>query len=373
MSRAGLVERREEWNALVRALPRADFRQSWEWGAFRASDGWGVSRAAVLGGDGPLAAAQVFARRVPGLGRILYVPRGPLVADGVEGSRALSALVGLLRREVGGIFLRASPGVADDAEATVTRRLRRAGFARLPDLWSVWNTPRNVMLLDLTGSERDLLGRMARKRRQHVSTGGRKGITTALATGMDALRTFHALHIEHGRRHNYPVPGLPVLDTLQREFGGAGGLAVVTGHVRGELAGMLVGVRFGPTAHTLYLATTPAAHHTPVGDLLHWELIRWAREGGCVELDLGSSCTDVPPTETHPNYGIFRFKSELGARLILCVGYHDRVFAPLRYRVARLLEARAHHVNRRLLGRLRLGALGGREGAPDDAPLPQPS
>ena len=107
--------------------------------------------------------------------------------------------------------------------------------------------------------------------------------------------------------------------------------------------------------------------------LLHWELMRWARDGGCLELDLGSSCTDVPPTETHPNYGIYRFKSELGARLILCTGYHDRVFAPLRYRIARLLEARAHHVNRRLLGRLRLGALGGREGAPDAAPLPQAS
>jgi hypothetical protein len=49
------------------------------------------------------------------------------------------------------------------------------------------------------------------------------------------------------------------------------------------------------------------------------------------------------------------------------------VFAPLRYRIARLLEVRAHHVNRRLLGRLRLGALGGREGAPDSAPLPQAS
>jgi lipid II:glycine glycyltransferase (peptidoglycan interpeptide bridge formation enzyme) len=373
MSHSGLIERREEWNALVLQLPRPDFRQSWEWGAFRASDGWGVARAAVVAGDRALAAAQVFVRRLPGLGRILYVPRGPLVADGSEATAALVSLLALLRREVGGIFVRASPGVADEASAATTTALARAGFARLPDLWSVWNTPRNVMLLDLTGSERDLLGRMARKRRQHVSTGGRKGVTTAVATDADALRTFHALHLEHGRRHNYPVPGPAVLESLHREFGRADGLAIVTGFVKTELAGMLIGVRFGPIAHTLYLATTAAAHHTPVGDLLHWELMRWARDGGCLELDLGSSCTDVPPTETHPNYGIYRFKSELGARLILCTGYHDRVFAPLRYRIARLLEARAHHVNRRLLGRLRLGALGGREGAPDAAPLPQAS
>lgn len=376
MSPAYFVERREEWNALVRALPQTDFRQSWEWGAFRVSDGWGVVRAAVVAGDRALVAAQVMIRRVPGLGRLLYVPRGPLLADDGETVAALAELMTLLRRRVGGIFLRASPGAPDgeaDAPDPSVERLQAGGFVRLPELWSVWNTPRNVMRLDLTGSERDLLARMARKRRQHVSTGERKGIVTTRSADLATLRTFHTLHAEHGRRHHYPVPGWPTLTALYREFGGAGGLAVVTGLVKQEMAGMLVGIRFGPVAHTLYLATTPAAHHTPVGDLLHWELIRWAREAGCVALDLGSSCTGVPPLETHPNYGIYRFKSELGARLTLCVGYHDRVFAPLRYRIARLLEAHAHHVNRRLLGRLRLGVLGGRDGVPDAAPQPHAS
>jgi lipid II:glycine glycyltransferase (peptidoglycan interpeptide bridge formation enzyme) len=373
MSPALFVERREEWNALVRALPRVDFRQSWEWGAFRVSDGWGVVRAAVVAGQRALVAAQVLVRRVPGIGRVLYVPRGPLLADDAESVPALADLMALLRRRIGGIFVRASPGVADGDAASYTARLQAGGFVALPDLWSVWNTPRNIMRLDLTGSEPALLARMARKRRQHVSTGERKGVWTEVSADLGTLRTFHALHVEHGRLHNYPVPGWPALNTLYREFGGADGLAVVTGLVKQELAGMLVGIRFGPVAHTLYLATTPAAHHTPVGDLLHWALIRWAREAGCLELDLGSSCTDVPPTETHPNYGIYRFKSELGARLALCVGYHDCVFAPLRYGIARRLEAHAHHVNRRLLGRLRLGLLGGRDGVPDAAPQPQAS
>src|SRR4029079_17006869 len=109
------------------------------------------------------------------------------------------------------------------------------------------------MRLYLTGADRDRLGRMARKRRQHVSTGGRKGVTTAVATDADALRTFHALHLEHGRRHNYPVPGPAVLESLHREFGRADGLAIVTGFVKTELAGMLIGGRFGPISHNVYL------------------------------------------------------------------------------------------------------------------------
>jgi lipid II:glycine glycyltransferase (peptidoglycan interpeptide bridge formation enzyme) len=345
------VQRRDEWNALVLGMPRPDFRQCWQWGAVRASRGWDVLRVAVVDGGACTAAAQVLARRVPGLGAVLYAPRGPLLAGGEAGWAALPRLLRHLRTATGAVFLRVSPGTALEDAAAVAP-LQAHGFVRLPDLWSLWNTPRNVMRLDLGGSEREVLARMARKRRQHVSTGGRKGITTELASSLAALKTFHGLHGAHGRREGYPVPPWPVLEALSREFAAADGLTVVSGRVHGELGGMLVGVRFGPVAHTLYAASTPAAHHTPVGDLLHWELIRWARAGGCRELDLGSSCTDVPPTETHPNYGIYRFKYELGARLTLCAPYHDHVFAALRYRVARKIELRALPLGRRLLGRL---------------------
>jgi hypothetical protein len=40
----------------------------------------------------------------------------------------------------------------------------------------------------------------------------------------------------------------------------------------------------------------------------------------------------------HPNYGIYRFKTELGARLCLYAGYYDRVYSTAAYHVARRLE-----------------------------------
>jgi len=367
--RARVVRRRDEWNALVLGMPRPDFRQSWQWGAVRISRGWDVLRVAVVDGDVPAAAAQVLVGRLPGLGTVLYAPRGPLMAQSDAGRAALPRLLGQLRAETGGIFVRVSPGVLLDDHAAVAP-LQTRGFVPLPDLWSLWNTPRNVMRLDLTGSEREVLARMTRKRRQHVSTGGRKGVTTELGTSLTTLRTFHGLHGPHGLRQGYPVPPWPAIEALHREFAVDDGLIVVSGRIHGELAGMLVGVRFGPVAHTLYAASTPAARHTPVGDLLHWELMRWARAGGCRELDLGSSCTDVPPTETHPNYGIYRFKRELGARLALCAAYHDYVFAALRYRLARRLELHALPLGRRLLGRLWPAS---REGRPPAAPDPVPA
>jgi lipid II:glycine glycyltransferase (peptidoglycan interpeptide bridge formation enzyme) len=349
---------RDEWNALVLALPRPDFRQSWQWGAQRASRGWIVARVAVDDGQRPLAAAQVLGRRLPGLGVVLEAPRGPLLAPGEPGRRALPHLLRRIQAETGGIFLRACPGVAaDDREALAP--LEAQGFRRLPDLWSLWNAPRNVMRLDLTGSERDLLGRMSRKRRQHISTGARKGVVVEVVSGLGALRVFHALHIIHGRREDFVTPPWAALQALHREFVIDDGLAIVQGWVKDELASVLVGLRFGPVAHTLYAASTPAARRAPVGDLVHWELMRWARAGGCVELDLGSSCTDLPPTMTHPNYGIYRFKCELGARLALTAEYLDHPFSPLRYRLARRLEQHALRLGHQTLRRWPLASLGG--------------
>jgi lipid II:glycine glycyltransferase (peptidoglycan interpeptide bridge formation enzyme) len=365
---ARVVECREEWNAIVLGMPHPDFRQSWQWGALRASRGWTVLRVAVGTGHQWESAAQILGRRVPGLGLVLYAPRGPLVADGDAGGTSLPRLLRRIQADTGAIFLRASPA-APAGDTAALAPLEGHGFVRLPDLWSLWNTPRNVMRLDLTGSERDLLGRMTRKRRQHISTGRRKGVSVEVETSLAALRTFHELHGLHGRREGYPVPPWTALEALHREFARDDGLAIVRGFVHGELASMLVGLRFGPVAHTLYAAGTAAARRAPVGDLLHWELMRWARAAGCRELDLGSSCTDVPPTATHPNYGIYRFKRELGARLELCAGYYDLVFARLRYRVARRLERSALRVGQKTLRRWHVAELGGDHAAGRAAPV----
>jgi lipid II:glycine glycyltransferase (peptidoglycan interpeptide bridge formation enzyme) len=354
-ARVRVVRRRDEWNALVLGMPRPDFRQCWQWGAVRLSRGWDVLRVAVVDGDACAAAAQVLVRRVPGLGALLYAPRGPLVAEGAAGREALPHLLRQIRIETHGVFLRVSPGVPVEDGGAVAP-LHACGFVPLPDVWTLWNTPRNVMRLDLDGSEREMLGRMGRKRRQHVSTGPRKGVTVERAADLVTLRMFHELHTAHGRRQGYAVPPWPGLEALYREFGATDDLTILSGRVHGELAGMLVGVRFGPVAHTLYAASPPSVPHAPVGDLLHWELMRWARAGGCRVLDLGSSCTDLPPTQSHPNYGIYRFKYELGAQLTLCAPYHDHVFEALRYRLARRLEAHVLPFGLRLLGRLQPAA-----------------
>jgi lipid II:glycine glycyltransferase (peptidoglycan interpeptide bridge formation enzyme) len=102
---ARTVHRRDEWNTLVLGTSNPDFRQCWQWGAVRASRNWDVLRVAVTRGDTAVAAAQVLTRRAPGLGVVLYAPRGPLVADGEAGWQAVPALLEHVRAETGGHVL----------------------------------------------------------------------------------------------------------------------------------------------------------------------------------------------------------------------------------------------------------------------------
>ena len=57
-----IVERRDEWNDVVRAFDHCDARHSWEWGELRARQGWTPLRVAAFGGGECLAAAAFLAR-----------------------------------------------------------------------------------------------------------------------------------------------------------------------------------------------------------------------------------------------------------------------------------------------------------------------
>jgi lipid II:glycine glycyltransferase (peptidoglycan interpeptide bridge formation enzyme) len=332
-----IVEHGGEWNSLVLRLPASDVRQGWEWGELLRQLGWRPLRVAAFVDGAPAAALSALVLRLPGLGALAYAPRGPLVdLDCDLAWPAARALGDVVRRQTRAVFLRTSPPALDGDPAWAP--LESAGFRPLPDLWSVWNTPRNVMLLDLEGTEQDLLARMARKRRQHISTASKKRITVSLTAELPALRALYDLLVEHAARHAYNVPGWRYFETMHALYAPGDRLAVLLGYVQGDLAGAAVGIRFGPTAFLRYHATTAAGRSTAVGDVLHWEWIRWARAAGCRTIDFGSSCTDIPPTPTHPGYGIYRFKVELGARLAMYREYHDRVFAPVPYAAARWLE-----------------------------------
>lgn len=344
------VADRDEWNAIVQSFPLCDVRQSHEWGEIRRHEGWRPHRLAFYEDGRPRVALSALARPLPGVGSVLYAPRGPLLDPDDPGAwRALPELISAIARATNAIFLRLSPGLADHDPHVA--RLRETGGRPVEEFWATWNTYRNPMVLDLRGTERDLLARMTKKRRQRITRAAATGVSVEIATDAGAARAFYALLVDHAAHHGYPVRGAAYYERLREQFAGRGAVAIVLGRLGGELQAAQLGIRFGGTAYALHLPSTPAARLTHAGDAVEWEWIRWARATGCTSIEFGSSGTYVPPRGTEITYGSYLHKTELGCVLRLCAPYHDYVFAPRRYRLVRAAEAAVLPRVRSLLSR----------------------
>jgi peptidoglycan pentaglycine glycine transferase (the first glycine) len=332
----GEVEQRAEWSALLRSASDANLFQSYEWGEARRQLGWSPRRLAVWR-DGRLELVlSVLARRVPWLGVVMDAPGGPIPAPGADVAAALGALVNFLRSTWAPAFVRlAPPGPRLEAA------LIGQGLVPLPDLWTAWNAPRLRMQLSLDGSDDDLLGRMTKSRRRRITSAARAGVTSSVAHDEAPLAPFLELLEVHARSRGYPIWSRAYFETLVREFARARAVVFVLGWVGGKIASAQLGVRVGPTAYALYAPSSPAARGTGVNEVVAWEWIRWARAGGCEVADFGASGTKLPPSPADLNYGLFRFKVELGCQLVVAPAYYDGVFKPARYRLFRVLERRA--------------------------------
>jgi lipid II:glycine glycyltransferase (peptidoglycan interpeptide bridge formation enzyme) len=107
---------------------------------------------------------------------------------------------------------------------------------------------------------------------------------------------------------------------------------------QGALVGGLLGTRLGQRAYLQMTGVMRTEDRIYAGALLYWEFIRWAKAAGCVHLDWGGSGTRFPPRETDLGYGLYQFKAGFGSDLHYCAPYHDLVFRPRLYRLARAFE-----------------------------------
>lgn len=334
---------RDEWNGIVAGFAAHDVKQGFEWGELRSEHGWPPTRLAVFRGDESVAACALLTRAVPGLGAVMYAPRGPLFRpDEPEALDQLIAAMRQLGRASGAIVVRMSPGVRLDEQADAAC-LAQHGLVSLPEPWTTWNTPRFVQVLDLGPDEKTLLGGMRRRMREYITAAPRKGLVIEATDRDEDLAAFHALMLNVGRIKGFPVRDVGYYRSLIRRYREAGACTLLVARTADAVVGGLLAVRFGRRAYLLYTSVRSNAvdtvrHH--VAPAISWEFARRARAEGCELADFGGSGVQLPPRETDAGWGVYHFKAGLGCRLETFVPFHDLVLRPALYRGFRLLETK---------------------------------
>jgi lipid II:glycine glycyltransferase (peptidoglycan interpeptide bridge formation enzyme) len=195
--------------------------------------------------------------------------------------------------------------------------------------------PPRTLMIDITGSEDDILARMKQKTRYNIRLAEKKGVTVRAWTDIES---FHQMMLLTGKRDGF---GVHSLEYYRRAYDllhpGQMGKLLLAEYDSRPLAALFV-ARSGRRAYYLYGASTNDERNRMPTYLLQWEAMKWAKAHGAEEYDLwGVPDEDEETLEANFEkrndglWGVYRFKRGFGGRLKRAVQAMDRVYNPLLY------------------------------------------
>lgn len=209
--------------------------------------------------------------------------------------------------------------------------------------WNLRKAPLDLtvadsLVLDLAGSEPELLLGMKPKTRYNIRLSERKGVEV-VAADASALPAFFELYLETCRRNRFPARDYAHFAALFEPLaaGPDGPTLAFYLAVRGgeTLAGAIV-AHSGRGATYLFGASSNTCRNLMAPYAVQWHAIREARRRGCLSYDMGAVSALRDPL--HPFFGLYRFKTGFGGRIAHRVGSWDFPLDPEKYESFRSRE-----------------------------------
>jgi lipid II:glycine glycyltransferase (peptidoglycan interpeptide bridge formation enzyme) len=311
----------EKWREHVSAHPEIHLLQTAEWGELKSGFSWSAVR--ILNGT---AGVQILFRKLP-LGLTLaFIPKAGMHASLLpEIDAACKA-----RRAV---FCKWEPDEWTAAQIPVSERWSLEGFV---------NSPQNVqpprtIVIDLRGSEDEILGRMKQKTRYNIRLAEKKDVRVR---AWEDLPAFHEMLLVTAGRDSFGVHSLEYYQRAYDLFHPTGMAELLLAEFEGRPLAALMVFRHGQRAWYVYGASNDEERNRMPAYLLQWEAMRWARARGCEEYDLWG-VPDEEETELEAGFetrsdglwGVYRFKRGFGGELRRAVQAMDRIYNPLFYKL----------------------------------------
>lgn len=313
-----------DWNQFLQNRPDAHLLQTGEWGELKSAFGWETVRLIVDD-----VGAQILFRKLPLGLTIGYIPK-PVFGDQLSVlSEQFWAEMDLICKKHRAVFFKIEPDCWSD---------------RKPETWylkldtSAHNIqPPRTILVDIRGSEEDILARMKQKCRYNIRLAEKKGVTVHT---WDDVKGFHEMLRVTGGRDGFGVHSLEYYRRAYELFHPTGMCELLVAEFENEpLAALMVFAR-GQRAWYVYGASNDEERNRMPSYLLQWEAMRWARSKGAQEYDLwGVPDQDEATLEANFEtrhdglWGVYRFKRGFGGELKRAAQAMDRVYNPVLYKL----------------------------------------
>jgi lipid II:glycine glycyltransferase (peptidoglycan interpeptide bridge formation enzyme) len=306
-----------DWNKFLQNHPDAHLLQTGEWGELKSAFGWTPIRIVNKG-----VGAQILFRKLP-LGFTLgYIPKLAISDQQSAFGEEFWMEVDLVCKKQRAIFLKIEPDAWEN------------GFILQPSsfILSKHNIqPPRTILVDLRGSEEEILARMKQKCRYNIRLAEKKGVTVR---AWDDLDGFYKMIQVTGGRDGFGVHSLAYYRRAYDLCRSTGMCELLVAEFENKpLAALMVFAR-GKRAWYIYGASNDEERNRMPAYLLQWEAMRWARSKGAEEYDLWG----VPDAEeaaleaqfekrNDGLWGVYRFKRGFGGELKRAAQAVDKVYS----------------------------------------------
>jgi len=311
-----------EWNQFLQDHPNTHILQTGEWGELKRGFGWEAIRV-IHGSIG----AQILFRTLP-LGFTLgYIPKPTIGNQQPAGDEVFWSEVELICKKRRTIFLKIEP----DAFANVD-------FHPSSFILSRHNIqPPRTIIVDLRGSEDEILARMKQKCRYNIHLAEKKGVTVR---AWNDIAAFYKMIQITGGRDGFGVHSPEYYRRAYELFHPTGMCELLVAEFENRpLAAVMVFAR-GRRSWYIYGASNDEERNRMPTYLLQWEAMRWAKRRGCEEYDLwGVPDEDEATLEAQFEnrrdglWGVYRFKRGFGGELKRAAQALDEVHNPFLYKL----------------------------------------
>ena len=327
---------KEEYKKFLESHERCNFQQSLEWGNVKTS--WKKEVILSEDKDGKIRGSLcVWVRKIPIFGNIMYSARGP-VCDlyNEEVIKELRDGADLLAKKYKAFVLRVEPDILKSDEE-FRKIITKYGFKIKDDSKDFKDEiqPRFVFRLNLKGkTEEQIFFELHQKTRYNVRLATKKGVVIKEGTRED-LKAFHEIMIETGERDNFIIRSLEYFEKMYDEMAPNHMKLLMAYHEDKPISG-IIPIMYGNKVWYLYGASSNKHRNLMPNYLLQWTMIQEAIKMGADMYDFRGVSGVVD--ESHPQYGLYRFKKGFNADFTEFIGEIYIPYKPLVYKLYKFSE-----------------------------------
>lgn len=308
---------RDEYELFVSSHKNGGFMQSLDW--TKVKDQWDYEAVVSRNKNGDIRGTALFLiKKIPFLGcSFLYSPHGPVCDfDDREALKDIFNAADKISRMYNCYELIIDPNITENDRKYISI-FKSFGFDfkdNAPELTTIQARNNYILKIDGRNTE-EIFNSFHKKWRYNIRLASRKGVECRIC-GVEALDEFYSLMEETGKRDGFCIRSK---DYFRRMITGLGEhCRLYMCYLNNEALSGAISVQYAGKTSYVYGASTVKMRNVMPNYLMQWNMICWAVESGCDIYDFQG----IPfyKDETHPNYGVYRFKQGFNGEVMTFAG-----------------------------------------------------